>query len=289
MERRVGRTLAAGIAGGAVGAAVASGSRKPDTRKSADRLNHATGSRPNHDTGQSGDTATFSKRAGSKVGAVLDTRQRVKDKAQSVKEQVKDMPIQAGYAVHSVKERAKENVSDFKRGMVEEKITRQQGRAAKQDSHRQTIAEKCMAMEKAKPTGLAAKGDASIHERPATTPVSGATTPQTIAAKGAAPKTEPTSKERPAEVSRESNEKPTTTKGREPAAKPQEQRIQVVRESGIRSQTVKEPAKTQAIKESVPVGTKTIRQTSTQKTNWNIQRNAVKKSSTHTTKKGRKK
>ena len=288
MERRVGRTLAAGMAGGAVGATVASGSRKPDTSKSADRQNHATGSRPNHETGQSGDTATFGKRAGSKVGAVLDTKQRVKDKAQSVKEQVKDMPIQAGYAVHSVKERAKENVSDFKRGMVEEKTPRQQGRAAKQDSHRQTIAEKRMAMEKAKPTGSVAKGTAPVHERPATTPVSGIK-PQATAAKGADPKTELTSRERPVAVSRESYEKPPTTKGREPAAKPQEQRTQVVRESGVRSQTVKEPAKPQAVKEPAPAGTKTIRQTSTQKTSRNIQRNTVKKPSTHTTKKGRKK
>lgn len=285
MERRVGRTLAAGMAGGAV----ASGSRKPDTRKSADRQNHATNSRSSHDTGQSGDTATFGKRAGSKVGAVLDTKQRVKDKAQSVKEQVKDMPTQAGYAVHSVKERAKENVSDFKRGMVEEKTTRQQGRAAKQDSHRQTIAEKRMAMEQAKPTKSAVKGAASIHERPATTPVSGVTTPQATTAKGAAVKTEPTSRERPAVVSRESYEKPPTTKGREPAVKPQEQRTQVVRESGARSQTVKEPAKPQAVKEPAPAGTKTIRQTNTQKTSRNIQRNTVKKSTTHTTKKGRKK
>ena len=279
-----GDAQAAGMAGGAVGAAVVSGSRKPDTRKLADRQNHATGSRPNHDTGQSGDTVTFGKRAGSKVGAVLDSKQRVKDKAQSVKEQVKDMPIQAGYAVHSVKERAKENVSDFKRGMVEEKTTRQQGRAAKQNSHRQTIAEKRMAMEKAKPTGSAAKGAASIHERPATTPVSGATTPQAIAAKGAAPKTEPTSKERPAAVSRESYEKPPTTKGREPAAKIQE-RTQVMRESGARFQTVKEPTKPQAVKEPAFAGTKTIRQTNTQKTS----RNTVKKSTTHNTKKGRKK
>ncbi len=269
MERRVGRTLAAGMAGGAVGAAVASGSRKPDTRKSADRQNHAIGSRPNHDTGQSGDTATFGKRAGSKVGAVLDAKQRVKDKAQSVKEQVKDMPIQAGYAVHSVKERAKENVSDFKRGMVEEKTTRQQGRAAKQDSHRQTIAEK--RMEKAKPTGSAVKGTAPVHERPATTPVSGATTPQATVAKGAAAKTEP------------------TTKGREPAAKPQEHRMQVVRESAARSQTGKEPAKPQAVKEPAPAGTKTIRQTNTQKTSRNIQRNTVKKSTNHNMKKGQKK
>ena len=220
---------------------------------------------------------------------MLDTKQRVKDKAQSVKEQVKDMPIQAGYAVHSVKERAKENVSDFKRGMVEEKTSRQQGRAARQDSHRQTIAEKRMAMEKVKPTGSAVKGTAPVHERPATTPVSGVTTPQATAAKGAAPKTEPSSKERPAAVSRKSYEKPPTTKGREPAVKPQEQRTQVVRESGARSQTVKEPAKPQAVKEPVPTGTKTIRQTNTQKTSRNIQRNTVKKSSTHTTKKGRKK
>lgn len=275
MERRAGRTLAAGMAGGAVGvAAVVSGSRKPDTRKSADRQNHTTGSLPNHDTGQSGDTATFGKRAGSKVSAVLDTKQRVKDKAQSVKEQVKDMPIQAGYAVHSLKERAKVNVSDFKRGMVEEKTTRQQGRAARQDSHRQTIAEKRVAMEKAKPTGSAVKGTAPVHERPATTPVSGVTTPQTTAAKGAAVKTEPTSRECPAAVSRESYEKPPTMKGREPAA---------------HSQAVKEPAKPQAAKEPDPAGTKTIRQTNTQKTSRNNQRNTVKKSTTHTTKKGRKK
>ena len=140
-----------------------------------------------------------------------------------------------------------------------------------------------MAMEKAKPTGSAAKGAASIHERPATTPVSGATTPQAIAAKGAAPKTEPTSKERPAAVSRESYEKPPTTKGREPAAKIQE-RTQVMRESGARFQTVKEPTKPQAVKEPAFAGTKTIRQTNTQKTS----RNTVKKSTTHNTKKGRK-
>ena len=146
-----------------------------------------------------------------------------------------------------------------------------------------------MAMEKAKPTGSAVKGAAPVHERPATTPVSGATTSQATATKGAAPKTEPTSKERPAAVSRESYEKPPTTKGKEPAVKSQEQRTQVVRKSAARSQTVKEPANPQTLKEPAPAGTKTIRQTSTQKTSRNIQRNTVKKSTTHNTKKGRKK
>ena len=41
-----------------------------------------------------------------------------------------------------------ENVSDFKRGIVEEKATRKQGRAEKQNQHRQTVAEKRMELEK---------------------------------------------------------------------------------------------------------------------------------------------
>ena len=282
MERRVGRTLAAGMAGGAMGAAMASGSRKADTRKSADRPNHAA-------TGQASDTSTFGRRTGSKVGAMLDTKQRVKDKAQAVKEQVKDMPTQAGYAVHSVKEKAKDSVSDFKRGIVEEKTTRQQERAAKQESHRQTIAEKRMAMDKVKPTGSALKSVAPVHERPATKPVSGSPAPQMTAAKSAAAKTEPTSRERPATAARENHERQPAVKGRELAAKPQEQRTQAAKEPVVRSQSSKEPARSQTVKEPVSAGSKTIRQTSAQKSSQNIQRNTVKKSTTHTTKKGRKK
>ena len=54
-------------------------------------------------------------KAGSKVGAVLDTKNKVKDKANAVKENIKDMPTQTAYAVYSAKEKAKSSVSDFKR------------------------------------------------------------------------------------------------------------------------------------------------------------------------------
>ena len=121
LERKIGRTVAAGAAGGVAGAAIASNSRKADTG------NH---SRPNHDT-QSSDTSSLGKRAGAKVGAVLDSKDRIKDKAQSVKQQVKDIPTQAQYAVHSGVSQIQENVSDFKRGIVEEKATRKQGRDRK--------------------------------------------------------------------------------------------------------------------------------------------------------------
>ena len=63
-------------------------------------------------------------------------------------------------------------MSDFKRGIVEEKSTRKQGRSDRANTHRQTIAEKRMELDRAKQTtGSVNKGTAPVHERPATTPV----------------------------------------------------------------------------------------------------------------------
>ncbi|MDT4367601.1 YtxH domain-containing protein [Blautia faecis] len=231
LERKIGRTVAAGAAGGVAGAVVASNSHKADTAKGN---NHT---RPNHDTAS--DTSTFGKRAGAKVGAVLDGKDRLKDKAKPVRQQVKDMPTQAQYAVHSGVNQIQENVSDFKRGIVEEKATRKQGRAERQDKHRQTVAEKRMELDKAKEsTGSVTKGTAPVHERPVTTPVSAKAAPQ-----AAASKQEQTVKERPASVTREQS-----SVKKEPVTKQQDNvRTQVVRES---SPTVKQ-ASTAATKQSV--------------------------------------
>ena len=227
LERKIGRTVAAG---GVSGAVVASNSRKADTAKGN------THTRPNHDTAS--DTSTFGKRAGAKVGAVLDGKDSLKDKAKSIRQQVKDMPTQAQYAVHSGVNQIQENVSDFKRGIVEENATRKQGRAEKQDKHRQTVAEKRMELDKAKEsTGSVTKGTAPVHERPVTTPVSAKTAPQ-----AAASKQEQTVKERPAVTREQSSVK------KEPVTKQQDNvRTQVVRES---SPTVKQ-ASTAATKQSV--------------------------------------
>ena len=88
-------------------------------------------------------------RAGSKVGTVLDTKNKVKDKANAVKENIKDMPTQTAYAVYSAKEKAKSSVSDFKRGMVQEQQSRQTGQLEKQEQRRQNIADKRMELQKA--------------------------------------------------------------------------------------------------------------------------------------------
>ena len=166
MEHRIARAVSAGgISGGVAGAVAGStiSNRKP-TRNTATK-----DSRGNT-------TSSMGQRAGSKVGAVLDTKNKVKDKANAVKENIKDMPTQTAYAVYSAKEKAKSSVSDFKRGMVQEQQSRQTGRLEKQEKHRQNIADKRMELQKAqearqaqrKADGSATTGATRPHERPAT-------------------------------------------------------------------------------------------------------------------------
>ena len=167
MEHRIARAVSAGGISGSVAGAVA-GSAVANKR--AERKN--TVSKEN----RGNTTSSFGNRAGSKVGAVLDTKNKVKDKANAVKENIKDMPTQTAYAVYSAKEKAKSSVSDFKRGMVQEQQSRQTGRLEKQEQRRQNIADKRMELQKAqearqaqrKADGSATTGATRPHERPAT-------------------------------------------------------------------------------------------------------------------------
>ena len=167
MEHRIARAVSAGgISGGVAGAVAGSAV----AGKRAERKN--TASKEN----RGNTTSSMGQRAGSKVGAVLDTKNKVKDKANAVKENIKDMPTQTAYAVYSAKEKAKSSVSDFKRGMVQEQQSRQSGRLEKQEQHRQNIADKRMELQKAqearqagkKTDGSATSGATRPHKRPAT-------------------------------------------------------------------------------------------------------------------------
>ena len=163
MERRLaGAVTAGGVAGAVAGSTISN--RKP-TRNTATKDSRGNTS-----------TSSMGQRAGSKVGAVLDTKNKVKDKANAVKENIKDMPTQTAYAVYSAKEKAKSSVSDFKRGMVQEQQSRQTGRLEKQEQHKKNIADKRMELQKAqearqaqrKADGSATTGATRPHERPAT-------------------------------------------------------------------------------------------------------------------------
>ena len=167
MEHHIARAVSAGgISGGVAGAVAGSAV----AGKRAERKN--TASKEN----RGNTTSSMGQRAGSKVGAVLDTKNKVKDKANAVKENIKDMPTQTAYAVYSAKEKAKSSVSDFKRGMVQEQQSRQTGRLEKQEQRKKNIADKRMELQKAQEArqaqrevdGSATTGATRPHERPAT-------------------------------------------------------------------------------------------------------------------------
>ena len=164
MEHRIARAVGAGSVAGAVAGASVARAGKPATNQPPKKRENTS--------------ASMGSRVGSAVGAVMDTKNKFRDGASSLKENVKDLPTQAGYAVHSAKQKAKDNVSDFKRGVVEERGNRQEQRTQKRNLHRENISQKKQELQKAQEArrtvhanGSATAGATRSHERPVATPV----------------------------------------------------------------------------------------------------------------------
>ena len=164
MEHRIARAVGAGSVAGAVAGASVARAGKPATNQPPKKRENTS--------------ASMGSRVGSAVGAVMDTKNKVRDSASSLKENVKDLSTQAGYAVHSAKQKAKDNVSDFKRGVVEERENRQEQRTQKRNLHRENISQKKQELQKAQEArqnvhanGSATAGATRSHERPVATPV----------------------------------------------------------------------------------------------------------------------
>ena len=164
MERRIARAVGAGSVAGAVAGASVARAGKPATNQPPKKRENTS--------------ASMGSRVGSAVGAVMDTKNKIRDSASSLKENVKDLPTQAGYAVHSAKQKAQDNVSDFKRGVVEERENRQEQRTQKRNLHRENISQKKQELQKAQEArqtvhanGSATAGAIRSHERPVATPV----------------------------------------------------------------------------------------------------------------------
>ena len=164
MEHRIARAVGAGSVAGVVAGASVARAGKPATNQPPKKRENTS--------------ASMGSRVGSAVGAVMDTKNKVRDSASSLKENVKDLPTQAGYAVHSAKQKAKDNVSDFKRGVVEERENRQEQRTQKRNLHRENISQKKQELQKAQEArqtvhanGSATAGATRSHERPVATPV----------------------------------------------------------------------------------------------------------------------
>ncbi len=93
---------------------------------------------------------SIGKRAGRKAGSMRDAPKRALDKAKRAGEKVKDAPVHAKYAAHSVKEGVKNNAKDFKKGMEQEKHDRETKRAKDRADYRKSVGEKQKEMERPK-------------------------------------------------------------------------------------------------------------------------------------------
>ena len=204
LERKIGRTVAAGAAGGVSGAAAASAStKKADSTKQTGN----THTRANHNTSASG--------GGNGKPPALSDKMNQKDSSQST--------------VHSSStNQTQEMQSTSKRGIVDKKSVSQQPQSERQNPQRPIVGNEQDKQETQKQerqgNGSATKGAAPVHERPATTPVPVKSDSQAVASKP-----EQNVKERPVTVTKE---QPQSSKIKEPVTKSQENvRTQVVRES----------------------------------------------------------
>ena len=93
------------------GSAIASATgKKGQSGSGSSASTQADHSRPN---GQ--EKSTLGKRIGQTIGTVADTKDRMVDTAGNLKEQVKDLPTNARYAVYQGKSKVTDNVHDLTR------------------------------------------------------------------------------------------------------------------------------------------------------------------------------
>lgn len=86
--------------------------------------------------------APFSRRAGAVVGNMIDTKNRVMDGAETLTEGVKNLPINASYALHRGKRKLKDGAKNFSASISDTRSGNITQRQEKQESRRQTIAQR---------------------------------------------------------------------------------------------------------------------------------------------------
>ncbi len=197
LERKIGRTMAAGAA------AASASTKKADNTKQTGN----THTRANHNTSAS------SSGGNSKPPALPDSKSQKPFALPDKKSQT-----DSSQTVHSSQSNTQESQSTSKRGIVDKKSVSKQPQSDKKNPQRPIVDKERQS------NGSATKRAAPVHERPATTPV-----PVKSDSQAAALKPEQNVKERPVTVTKE---QPQSSKSKEPVTKSQENvRTQVVRES----------------------------------------------------------
>lgn len=152
LKRKIGRILVAGTTGAAAGAMAGAASSKKSRMSRKAQTNHK---RPvNSSTVPSNDKPSFGEHVGEKIGAVMDTKDRIADKAGQIKGQVKDLPVNARYALYHGKKQVSDkiikNVDGFKSGVAQTLEDKKQERLENRNKHQETIAKRRMELDRSR-------------------------------------------------------------------------------------------------------------------------------------------
>ena len=249
LECKIGRTVAAGAAGGVACAAAATATKKTDNTKSAGSGHTRPNNTPSSHSGGNGKPPAL---------PVNQKPPALPDKQNSDSSQT----------VHSSSaSQTQETSATSKRGIVDKKAVSKQQPSEKQNKQRPLVDKKSVEQDKERQdNGSAtkagtAKGTAPLHERPVTTPVSAKAAPQ-----AAGSKQESAAKDRPATVTKEQSQ---SSRAKEPVTRQQENvRAQAVRESTSTANKQSAPTTRQTVqrqKQTKTVSKKTTNKTSSRK------------------------
>ena len=263
------------------------------TGASASRATQADHTRPDGEAASRPEQSSFGKRAGEVAGKVMDTKDRIRDTAGQLKEQAKDLPVNARYALYHGRTQVSEGVQDFTSGVSQTRTARQGERQDKAKNWRRTIAQRRSEMEQARQQTAsntekatsASKVGGSVHERPAAAPA-GQSRPITDSTTQAtrptvSSETSKTTAQRPiASVEGEQQrlaKVPDYKADRQGSS--ERQSIQRAASSGQRERTFPVERQVQSIDSSASVEKQVLRQ-STQKRRFNVKREPKIKDST---------
>lgn len=157
LQRKLGHSMTALGAGSAIASATG--------KKGQSGTGSSARTQTDHSRADGKEKASLGKRIGQTIGSVADTKDRMVDTASGLKEQVKDLPTNARYAVYQGKSKVKENVRDLTSSISQTKADKASGRKEQQEQRRKTIAERRSEMEQVKQKK---QPTSSVHERPAT-------------------------------------------------------------------------------------------------------------------------
>ncbi|MBY7141915.1 YtxH domain-containing protein [Virgibacillus sp. NKC19-3] len=147
LQRTIGRSLTGATAGAAVGKMMSQSGKSKRSFSPLRPLQRLSANKQNQKESNNSEKKSFSQKIGQSTGKVLDTKNRVRSNIQHRKQQMKDLPTTAKYAVAQGKENLKRPGKDFKKGMSQTKEQRQRENVERTSKHRKTIADRRQALE----------------------------------------------------------------------------------------------------------------------------------------------